>query len=32
MISNPKHIAELYAKLPPGKREAIDKRDGKAEP
>jgi hypothetical protein len=29
MISNPKHVDELYAKLPEEKRNAIDKRDGK---
>src|ERR1700687_3585680 len=29
MISNPKHVDELYAKLPEAKREAIEKRDGK---
>lgn len=28
MISNPKHIDELYAKLPEAKRKAIEKRDG----
>ena len=27
MISNPKHVDELYAKLPEGKRQAIEKRD-----
>jgi hypothetical protein len=29
MISNPKHVRELYAKLPEAKRKAIEKRDGK---
>ena len=29
MVSNPKHVKELYEKLPTAKREAIDKRDGK---
>jgi len=29
MISNPKHVEELYAKLPEEKRKAIEKRDGK---
>ena len=29
MISNPKHVQELYAKLPEPKRGAIDKRDGR---
>jgi Domain of unknown function (DUF4145) len=29
MISNPKHVEELYAKLPEAKRSAIEKRDGK---
>lgn len=29
MISNPKHVDELYGKLPESKREAIEKRDGK---
>jgi hypothetical protein len=29
MISNPKHVKEIYAKLPESKRNAIDKRDGK---
>ncbi len=29
MISTPKHVEELYAKLPEEKRKAIDKRDGK---
>jgi hypothetical protein len=32
MISNPKHVDELYAKLPEAKREAIEKRDGKQTP
>ena len=27
MISNPKHVDELYAKLPDARREAIEKRD-----
>lgn len=30
MISNPKHVKELYAKLPESKRKAIDKRDGQS--
>ncbi len=30
MISNPKHVAELYGKLPPAKLKAIEERDGKA--
>ncbi len=29
MISNPKHVEELYGKLPEEKRNAIEKRDGK---
>jgi hypothetical protein len=29
MISNPKHVRELYEKLPETKRAAIDKRDGR---
>ena len=29
MISNPKHVDELYGKLPEEKRKAIEKRDGK---
>jgi hypothetical protein len=29
MISNPKHVEEMYRKLPEGKRKAIEKRDGK---
>lgn len=29
MISNPKHVEELYGQLPESKRQAIDKRDGK---
>ncbi len=29
MITTPKHVAELYAKLPQHKRDAIEKRDGK---
>jgi hypothetical protein len=29
MISNPKHVEELYEKLPEGKRRAIEERDGK---
>ena len=29
MISNPKHIKELYDKLPESKRTAIEKRDKK---
>jgi len=29
MISNPKHVEQLYAKLPEEKRKAIEKRDGK---
>ena len=28
MISNPRHVKELYAKLPEAKRKAIEKRDG----
>jgi len=27
MISNPKHVDEIYARLPEGKRQAIEKRD-----
>jgi hypothetical protein len=27
LISNPKHVAEIYGKLPPAKREAIQRRD-----
>lgn len=30
MISHPKHVAELYQTLPQAKRDAIDKRDGRA--
>jgi Domain of unknown function (DUF4145) len=30
MISNPKHVEELYERLPEEKRKAIDKRDGKS--
>lgn len=30
MISNPKHVEDLYAKLPEAKRKAIEKRDGKS--
>jgi uncharacterized C2H2 Zn-finger protein len=30
MISQPKHIAEMYGGLPEAKREAIEKRDGRA--
>ena len=30
MISNPKHVEELYAKIPESKRKAIEKRDGTA--
>ncbi len=30
MISNPKHVAELYGKLPPAKLKAIEDRDGKS--
>jgi len=29
MISNPKHVQDLYEKLPDSKRKAIEKRDGK---
>ena len=29
MISNPKHVDEIYIKLPSTKREAIEKRDDK---
>ncbi len=29
MISNPKHVQELYERLPEDKRKAIEKRDGK---
>lgn len=29
MISNPKHVKELYDKLPSTKRAAIEKRDGR---
>lgn len=29
MISNPKHVRELYEKIPDGKRTAIEKRDAK---
>jgi len=29
MISNPKHVEEIYAKLPEEKKKAIDKRDGR---
>ena len=29
MISNPRHVQEIYAKLPPEKKEAIDRRDGR---
>lgn len=29
MISNPKHVEELYGKLPEEKRKAIERRDGK---
>jgi uncharacterized protein DUF4145 len=32
MISNHKHVDEMYAKLPAGKREAIEKRDSKTPP
>lgn len=31
MISIPKHIEEVYAKIPEEKRKAIDKRDGKTD-
>jgi hypothetical protein len=30
MVSNPKHVEELYAKLPEAKRKAIEERDGKS--
>lgn len=30
MISNPKHVEEVYRKLPAAKRTAIEKRDGKS--
>lgn len=30
MISNPKHVAEIYGMLPEGKRNAIAKRDGRS--
>ncbi|MEO7859894.1 MAG: DUF4145 domain-containing protein [Nitrospirales bacterium] len=30
MISNPKHVEEIYGQLPEGKRKAIEKRDSKA--
>jgi hypothetical protein len=30
MISNPKHVEEVYGQLPEGKRKAIEKRDSKA--
>lgn len=30
MISNPKHVEEIYGRLPEGKRKAIEKRDSKA--
>jgi hypothetical protein len=30
MISNPKHVKELYDKLPESKRKAIEERDAKA--
>ena len=30
MISNPKHVEDLYAKLPEEKKKAIEKRDGKS--
>jgi hypothetical protein len=29
MISNPKHVADLYDKLPDGKKKAIEQRDSK---
>lgn len=29
MISNPRHVSEMYAKLPGEKKKAIDKRDGR---
>jgi len=29
MISNPKHVQDLYEKLPDSTRKAIEKRDGK---
>jgi hypothetical protein len=32
MITNPKHVEELYSSLPEGKRHAIEKRDAKKEP
>lgn len=32
MITQPKHVNELYEKLPESKRTAIEKRDGKAKP
>jgi Domain of unknown function (DUF4145) len=31
MISNPKHVKEIYEKIPEEKRKAIDKRDGKTD-
>lgn len=31
MISNPKHVEELYGKLPEEKRKAIERRDGKTD-
>jgi len=30
VIARPRHVADLFAKLPPGKLEAIQRRDGKA--
>lgn len=30
MISNPKHVEEIYGQLPEGKRKAIEKWDSKA--
>jgi len=32
MITQPKHVEELYGSLPPGVLKAIEKRDGKASP